>query len=192
MLTGGFYAEVDLEYDAVIAQETERPAVRASTALRPIQLSTRDVLDDARRRARARSRLEQWKRLPAAQRRLRAGRASPSAQQDVLLLRMVPFVERNYNMVELGPRGTGKSHLFQQISPYAHLVSGGKATVAQHVRQQRHRPARARRPVRRRLLRRGLRRLLRPEGRRQHHEGLHGVRRVQPRARRASAPTAAS
>jgi len=43
---------------------------------------------------------------------------------------MVPFVERNYNAVELGPRGTGKSHLFQQISPYAHLVSGGKATVA--------------------------------------------------------------
>jgi ATP-dependent Lon protease len=50
--------------------------------------------------------------------------------QDVLLLRMVPFVERNYNLVELGPRGTGKSHLFQQASPYAHLVSGGKATVA--------------------------------------------------------------
>jgi ATP-dependent Lon protease len=46
------------------------------------------------------------------------------------LVRMVPFVERNYNMVELGPRGTGKSHLFQQVSPYAHLVSGGKATVA--------------------------------------------------------------
>jgi ATP-dependent Lon protease len=43
---------------------------------------------------------------------------------------MIPFVERNYNLVELGPRGTGKSHLFQQISPYAHLISGGKATVA--------------------------------------------------------------
>jgi ATP-dependent Lon protease len=43
---------------------------------------------------------------------------------------MVPFVERNYNMVELGARGTGKSHLFQQVSPYAHLISGGKATVA--------------------------------------------------------------
>lgn len=50
--------------------------------------------------------------------------------RDVTLLRMVPFVERNYNMVELGPRGTGKSHLFQQVSPYAHLISGGKATVA--------------------------------------------------------------
>ncbi|NOZ79839.1 MAG: peptidase, partial [Acidobacteria bacterium] len=40
------------------------------------------------------------------------------------------FVERNYNMVELGPRGTGKSHIYQQISPYSHLLSGGKATVA--------------------------------------------------------------
>ena len=48
----------------------------------------------------------------------------------VMLLRMIPFVERNYNLVELGPRGTGKSHLFQQISPYSHLISGGKATVA--------------------------------------------------------------
>jgi ATP-dependent Lon protease len=44
---------------------------------------------------------------------------------------MVPFVEKNYNQVELGPRGTGKSHLFQQVSPYARLVSGGKTTVAQ-------------------------------------------------------------
>ena len=51
-------------------------------------------------------------------------------KKNALLLRMVPFVERNYNLVELGPRGTGKSHLFQQVSPYAHLISGGKATVA--------------------------------------------------------------
>jgi hypothetical protein len=43
---------------------------------------------------------------------------------------MVPFVVPNYNATELGPRGTGKSHLFQQVSPYAHLVSGGKATIA--------------------------------------------------------------
>jgi ATP-dependent Lon protease len=52
-------------------------------------------------------------------------------QKNAYLLRMAPFVERNYNIVELGPRGTGKSHLFQQISPYSHLISGGKATVAQ-------------------------------------------------------------
>src|SRR5690606_15229789 len=48
----------------------------------------------------------------------------------VVLLRMVPFVERNYNLVELGPRGTGKSPIYQPISPYAHLLSGGTATVA--------------------------------------------------------------
>ena len=48
----------------------------------------------------------------------------------VVLLRMAPFVERNYNFVELGPRGTGKSHIYQQLSPYSHLLSGGKATVA--------------------------------------------------------------
>ena len=51
-------------------------------------------------------------------------------EQDMLILRMVPFVVRNYNAVELGPRGTGKSHLYQQISPYSHLVSGGVATIA--------------------------------------------------------------
>ena len=51
------------------------------------------------------------------------------------------------------------------------------------VREQRDRPTRARRAVRRRLLRRGVGRLVRPEGRRQHHEGLHGVRRVLARAR---------
>ena len=50
--------------------------------------------------------------------------------KQVVLLRILPFVERNLNLVELGPRGTGKSHLFQQISPYSHLISGGKATVA--------------------------------------------------------------
>lgn len=44
--------------------------------------------------------------------------------------RMVPLVERNYNLVELGPRGTGKSHLYKEISPYSILVSGGQSTSA--------------------------------------------------------------
>jgi ATP-dependent Lon protease len=127
MLTGGFYAEVDLAYDAVIAQEKNgRPF--AIAALRPIQLSKRDVLD-ALCAGRARLTTDEWKQFL-----LRSIGLEPShmteRQCDVLLLRMVSFVENNYNMVELGPRGTGKSHLFQQISPYAHLVSGGKSTVA--------------------------------------------------------------
>jgi ATP-dependent Lon protease len=46
------------------------------------------------------------------------------------LLRLIPFVERNYNLVELGPRNTGKSYVYRELSPYSILVSGGEATVA--------------------------------------------------------------
>lgn len=46
------------------------------------------------------------------------------------IARLVPFVERNYNLVELGPKGTGKSHIFSEFSPDAMLVSGGEITVA--------------------------------------------------------------
>jgi len=127
MLTGGFYAEVTLNYDASIAQESKgRPFGIA--ALREIQLSKRDVLGDLTK-ARQSFNTAEWKDFL-----LRSIGLEPSdltvRQRDAIMLRMVPFVERNYNMVELGPRGTGKSHLFQQISPYAHLISGGKATVA--------------------------------------------------------------
>lgn len=127
MLTDGFYAEVTLGYDASIAQEKGgRPF--AIDNLRAIQLSKADVLD-VLRRARREFGTEDWQRLLLRSVGLEphglVGRAPM-----VGLVRMVPFVERNYNMVELGPRGTGKSHLFQQISPYAHLISGGKATVA--------------------------------------------------------------
>jgi ATP-dependent Lon protease len=127
MLTGGFYAEIQLEYDAIIAQEKSgRPF--GITSLRPIQLSKRDVLTQLAQGSEYFT-TNDWKRFLLRSVGFEPDRLSARAQ-DVLLLRMIPFVERNYNMVELGPRGTGKSHLFQQISPYSHLVSGGKATVA--------------------------------------------------------------
>ena len=47
-----------------------------------------------------------------------------------LLCRMVPLVENNYNVCELGPRGTGKSHIYKEISPNSILISGGQTTVA--------------------------------------------------------------
>ena len=47
-----------------------------------------------------------------------------------LLARMIPFVENNYNVCELGPRGTGKSHIYKECSPNSILVSGGQTTVA--------------------------------------------------------------
>ncbi|MCC6783443.1 MAG: BREX system Lon protease-like protein BrxL [Planctomycetes bacterium] len=127
MLTDGFYAEVTLEYDGLIAQERNgRPFKIAS--LRPIQMSSANALE-VLCKGRSSFTTQEWRDLL-----LRSVGYEPTALSDrakmVVLLRMVAFVERNYNLVELGPRGTGKSHIFQQISPYAHLISGGKATVA--------------------------------------------------------------
>lgn len=127
LLTGGFYSEVDLVYDAAIAQERNgRPF--GISSLREIQLSKRNVLEELALQRQMFTTTE-WKALL-----LRSVGLEPlgmsERQRDMILLRLVPFVERNYNLVELGPRGTGKSHLFQQVSPYAHLISGGKATVA--------------------------------------------------------------
>ena len=127
MLTGGFFAEIELEYDASIAQENNGRPFGIGT-IRPIQLSQRNVLD-VLYKGREHYTLEEWKDFL-----IRSVGMEPSVMTEkakhVLFVRMIPFVERNYNLVELGPRGTGKSHLYQQISPYSHLVSGGKATVA--------------------------------------------------------------
>ncbi len=127
MLTDGFYAELNLTYDAAIAQEKSgRPF--AIEGLRAIQLSKADVLS-VMDRGRNQFTTDEWKRFLIRSIGLEPEKLSERAQM-VALLRMVPFVENNFNMVELGPRGTGKSHLYQQVSPYSHLVSGGKATVA--------------------------------------------------------------
>ncbi len=127
MLTDGFYAEVTLEYDPLIAQERHGRPFRIAS-LRPIQMSKQDVLD-VLAAGRGAFTTDEWRDFL-----IRSVGLEPAALDErakrVVLLRMVPFVERNYNLVELGPRGTGKSHIYQQVSPYSHLLSGGKATVA--------------------------------------------------------------
>ncbi len=127
MLTDGFYAEVSLSYDGIVAQENNGRPFRIDS-LRPIQMSKSDVLD-VLAAGREKFTTEEWKALLIRSIGLEPAVLDERARR-LAILRMVPFVERNYNFVELGPRGTGKSHLFQQISPYAHLISGGKATVA--------------------------------------------------------------
>ena len=127
LLTGGFYAEITLSYDPMIADEKGGNPFGVF-ALKPIQLSKRDVLDTLSN-ARKNFTTDEWKDILLRSIGLEPSQIDDNAK-NAMLLRMVPFVERNYNMVELGPRGTGKSHLFQQVSPYAHLISGGKATVA--------------------------------------------------------------
>ena len=127
ILADGFYAEVTLEYDPVIAQEKQgRPFSIA--AIRPIQMSSPSVLD-VLAKGRRNFGTEEWKRLLLRSTGLEPDALDERAKQ-VAILRLIPFVERNYNFVELGPRGTGKSHVYQQLSPFSHLLSGGKATVA--------------------------------------------------------------
>ena len=109
MLSGGFYAEISLSYDASIAQESKgRPF--GVDSLRPIQLSKRDVLDVVET-ARKEFSTDEWKDFL-----LRSIGVEPigmgERQKNAFLLRMVPFVEMNYNLVELGPRGTGKESPF--------------------------------------------------------------------------------
>jgi len=126
MLTGGFYAEVEIEYGSGIEGKGGRPF--SITNLKPIQLSKRNVLSDLAE-GRKQMSTEDWRSFLIRSIGLEPETLSKRAQ-DVIFLRMIPYVEKNYNCVELGPRGTGKSYIYQEISPYSHLVSGGKATVA--------------------------------------------------------------
>jgi len=126
MLTGGFYAEVEIEYGGGIEGKGGRPF--SISNLKPIQLSKRNVLSDLAEGRRQMS-TEEWRSFLIRSIGLEPETLSKRAQ-DIIFLRMIPYVEKNYNCVELGPRGTGKSYIYQEISPYSHLVSGGKATVA--------------------------------------------------------------
>jgi len=129
MLMGGVWAEINLHYDdSFVFRGQNRPFFVES--IRPIQLSTRDI--NSFIEARGLFSRDQWLDLL-----LRSMGYEPShpyytkRRKLHYLLRLVPFVEKNFNTVELGPRGTGKSFVYQQISPYCHLVSGGQTTSAQ-------------------------------------------------------------
>ena len=129
LLMGGLWAEIALRYDdSYVFKGQNRPFFVES--IRPIQLSSRNI--DGFIEARKRFSREQWLDLL-----LRSMGYEPShpyyTQRRKLhyLLRLVPFVEKNYNSIELGPRGTGKSFAYQQLSPYCHLISGGQTTTAQ-------------------------------------------------------------
>lgn len=143
MLTDGFYAEVTLSYDAAIAQEQNgRPF--AIDALRPIQLSKPNVLETLEK-GRHEFTLGQWMDFLIRSIGLEPA-ARPERAKWVTVLRMIPFVERNFNTVELGPRGTGKSHLYQQISPLAPDFRR-EGDRGEDVREQRERAAGAGLPL---------------------------------------------
>jgi ATP-dependent Lon protease len=124
LLVGGIWALVTLEY---FFEEGQKGSPFSVRQLKPIQMPNMDM--DELRTARGRFTAEQWLDVL-----LRSSGMEPTTLERRvkwhLLARMVPFVENNYNMCELGPRGTGKSHIYKEVSPNSILVSGGQTTVA--------------------------------------------------------------
>lgn len=97
------------------------------SSLKPIQMPNLDM--DEIREARAFFTRDEWMDLL-----LRSAGYEPNelSQKEKFhyLLRFVPFTQKNYNLVELGPRGTGKSHVYSELSPYSILMSSGTTTVS--------------------------------------------------------------
>ncbi len=125
----GVWAQVDLEYRPLDDEEhggKGRPFY--ITDIRPIQLASFDFEQYAEGRRQFST--EEWIDLI-----IRSVGLEPSYYDRRLkllfLTRLVPMAERNYNLIELGPRGTGKSFVYRETSPNSILISGGKATVAQ-------------------------------------------------------------
>lgn len=123
LLEGGIWAEVNLAYNEI---DDDEYAFYVED-LRPIQLSRFDF--DAYCKGRAEFTRDEWIAVL-----LRSLGLEPSTltrrQQLHFMARLAPLVEPNFNFIELGPRGTGKSYFFSEFSPYATLLSGGQATKA--------------------------------------------------------------
>lgn len=129
LLLGGIWAEITLRYDGTFKFRGQtRPFFIEE--LKPIQLSSRSI--DAFKEARIKFSRDEWMDLLIRSLGFEPTHPFFTYRHKLLhIARLIPMVELNYNLVELGPRGTGKSFVYQQMSPYCHLVSGGQTTVAQ-------------------------------------------------------------
>ena len=125
LLCGGIWCMVQLDYEYV--EEDRHASTVQIRQLKPIQMPHVEMEElKAGRKAFTK---EEWIDVL-----LRSTGMEPDSLKErekwLLLLRMVPLIENNFNLCELGPRSTGKSHLYKEISPNAILVSGGQTTVA--------------------------------------------------------------
>jgi ATP-dependent Lon protease len=125
LLCGGIWCIVQLEYEYIEEEKKMNPIhIRKLT---PIQMPHIDL--DALKEGRKAFSKDEWITVL-----LRSTGMEPDKlthrQKWLLLARMLPLVENNFNLCELGPRSTGKSHLYKEISPNSILVSGGQTTVA--------------------------------------------------------------
>ena len=126
LLCGGIWCIVQLEYEYVEEDKKNGTPIQIRK-LTPIQMPHVDI--NELKEGRKAFTKEEWMDVL-----LRSVGMEPDALQErekwLLIARMIPLVENNFNLCELGPRSTGKSHLFKEISPNSILVSGGQTTVA--------------------------------------------------------------
>ena len=125
LLEGGLWAIVDIDFRAD-ADGAEGSPFHISE-LKPIQLARFDF--DEYCAGRKEFTTDEWIDVLLRSAGLEAIRFERRLKL-LLLARFVPFVEKNFNFIELGPRGTGKSYAFSEMSPYCMLISGGKASTA--------------------------------------------------------------
>ena len=124
LVMGGVWAQVDMrfEYD----EESKGKNPFWIDKLTPIQIATFDLEDY--RRVRREFTTDEWLDLILRSMGYEPGEMSRRLKM-LFLVRLIPLAERNFNLVELGPRGTGKSYVVQEVSPYSALLTGG-TTVA--------------------------------------------------------------
>lgn len=123
LLVGGVWCIADLEY---LFTEDKNATPWILSSIKPIQLSHFDF--DGYLAARKNFSTEEWIDLLIQSVGFNPqmfGKRNKMSQ----LVRLIPFCERNYNLIELGPKGTGKSHIYSEFSPHGILISGGEVTV---------------------------------------------------------------
>ena len=124
LLAGGIWSIITMQY---LFEEGQQGSPFIISELKPIQMPNMDMEELFAGRKEFTE--EQWLDVL-----IRSTGMEPTTLDGRtkwhLLARMIPFVENNYNVCELGPRGTGKSHIYKEISPNSILVSGGQTTVA--------------------------------------------------------------
>jgi ATP-dependent Lon protease len=126
-LTGGVWANLELAFDeSIVHGGVTRPFVLKR--LQPIQIASAGI--DEFLTARREFTREEWVGVLMRTMGYEPTRPEFSWRRKLFyLLRLIPMVERNYNMIELGPKETGKSFVFREISPYSNLLSGGQGSV---------------------------------------------------------------
>lgn len=123
LLVSGVWCIADLEYQFF---EDPKSSPWLLNSLKPIQLSHFDY--DGYLEARKQFTTDEWIDLLLQSIGFNPGMFGRRSKL-LQLVRLIPYCERNYNLIELGPKGTGKSHIYSEFSPHGILISGGEVTV---------------------------------------------------------------